>query len=65
MILKPFPFQTQLRDFFKKQNKTWNWFATPTVMQEQAEAFKTDLLKNAYRIDAKAEPQIYELLQEA
>lgn len=65
MILKPFPFQIQLRDFFKKQSKTWNWFATPTVMHEQAEAFKTDLLKNVYRIDAAAEPQIYEVLNKA
>ncbi|MGV3697799.1 M48 family metalloprotease [Flavobacterium sp.] len=63
--MKPFPFQYQLRDYFKNQSKTWAWFLDKNVQKEQIESFKTDLLKNAYRIDPASEPQWYELLEKA
>lgn len=63
--MKPFPFQYQLRDYFKNQSKTWAWFLDKNVQKEQIESFKTDLLKNAYRIDPATETQWYGLLEKA
>ncbi len=63
--MKPFPFQYQLRDYFKNQSKTWAWFLDKNVQKEQIESFKTDLLKNAYRIDPQTEPGWYALLEKA
>lgn len=63
--MKPFPFQYQLRDYFKNQAKTWAWFLDKNVQKEQIESFKTDLLKNAYRIDPETEPEWYSLLEKA
>lgn len=63
--MKPFPFQYQLRDYFKNQSKTWAWFLDKNVQKEQIENFKTDLLKNAYRIDPATEPDWYALLEKA
>ena len=64
-MIKPFPFHSDLRDYFKKQGKTWSWFSEEKVKAEQQEAFKTDLLKNSYRIDPNTEPKVYEILNVA
>lgn len=64
-MLTPFPFHYSLRDFFKAQNKTWSWFSEDKIQQEQQETYKTDLLKNTYRIDQSSEPGLYDLLAKA
>ncbi|MRX39449.1 M48 family metalloprotease [Flavobacterium sp. LC2016-23] len=64
-MIKPFPFHSDLRDYFKKQDKTWSWFSEEKIKAEQQEAFKTDLLKNSYRIDPDTEPKVYEILNVA
>jgi hypothetical protein len=64
-MIKPFPFHSDLRDYFKKQDKTWSWFSEEKVKAEQQEAFKTDLLKNSYRIDPDTELKVYEILNTA
>lgn len=64
-MIKPFPFHTDLRNYFKKQGKTWSWFSEEKVKEEQQESYKTDLLKNAYRIDSETEPKVYEILGKA
>lgn len=64
-MIKPFPFHFDLRDYFKKQDKTWSWFSEEKIKAEQQEAFKTDLLKNSYRIDPDTEPKMYEILNVA
>lgn len=64
-MIKPFPFHSDLRDYFKKQDKTWSWFSEEKVKAEQQEAFKTDLLKNSYRIDPETESKLYEILNTA
>lgn len=61
-MLQPFPFHSNLRDHFKSQGKTWNWFSEEKVKDEQRETYKTDLLKNSYRIDSETEPKVYEIL---
>lgn len=65
MILSPFPFQQKLKDYFKNQSKTWDWFANEKIISQQNEAYKTDILKNSYRINKEDEPKIYELLEKA
>jgi len=64
-MLKIFPFHSQLRDYFKKQTKTWSWFSEQKVIQEHHETFKTDLLKNSYRIDKESEPGLHVSLENA
>ncbi|MEN2401363.1 M48 family metalloprotease [Flavobacterium sp. MC2016-06] len=64
-MIKPFPFHSDLRDYFKKQDKTWSWFSEEKVKIEQQEAYKTDLLKNSYRIDPETESKVYEILNAA
>jgi Peptidase family M48 len=65
MLLKPFPFHEKLKDYFKNQGKTWEWFADEKIISSQNEAYKTDILKNSYRITKEEEPRIYELLEQA
>jgi hypothetical protein len=65
MLLKPFPFHEKLKEYFKIQDKTWKWFADEKTISSQNEAFKTDILKNSYRITKEEEPKIYELLEQA
>lgn len=62
-MIKPFPFHTNLRNHFKKQVKTWSWFSEEKVKIEQQETYKTDLLKNSYRIEQETEPKVYEILE--
>ncbi len=64
-MIKPFEFHYKLRDYFKKQEKTWKWFAEVNVKNEQTEQFKHELLKNTYRLDQTTEKDIYELLENA
>ena len=64
-MIKPFPFHSDLRNHFKKQDKTWSWFSEEKVKIEQQETYKTDLLKNSYRIDPETEPKVYEILGKA
>ncbi|WP_269226867.1 M48 family metalloprotease [Flavobacterium eburneipallidum] len=61
-MIKPFPFHFDLRNHFKKQAKTWSWFSEEKVKEELQEAYKTDLLKNAYRLDPETEPKVYDIL---
>ena len=42
MILKPFPFQQKLKDYFKKQGKTWDWFADKKIILTEAVAASED-----------------------
>lgn len=62
-MIQPFPFQIKLRDYFKKQTKTWAWFSENQVKQEQNESYKTDLLKNAYRIEPADDIELYAILE--
>lgn len=54
-----FPYHKQLRDYFKSREKTWNWFAEEHNKANQIKAFKTELLKNTYRLDKEAHSNLY------
>lgn len=60
--MKPFNYQLKLRDYFKQETKTWEWFASAKIQQQAAEEFKNDLLKNSYRLTAESEVDIYEIV---
>lgn len=61
-MISVFDYHQKVKDYFKNQPKTWNWFASAAIKQEQIESFKTDLLKNSYRLDVDADKAIYDLL---
>jgi hypothetical protein len=63
--LSPFPFHLQLRDHFQQRERTWKWFSEQQVMEEQAKAHRTALLKNTYRLDPTTYTKAYELAAQA
>lgn len=63
--LAPFPFHVKLRDHFKQRERTWNWFGEQKVKEEQAQAHRTALLKNTYRLDPVTHAKPYELAARA
>ena len=45
--------------FRARTPRVWDWFASNKVRDEQADAVRFDLLKNTYRIERTADPQLY------
>ncbi len=62
--LAPFAYHVQLRDHFKLQKKTWDWFALKATKDQQVEEYKKALLKNTYRLDRQAHENLYKLADE-
>jgi hypothetical protein len=60
MQFSPFKYQTKLRDELKAQTKTWEWFSSVKVKVEQLQDFKTNLLKNAYRLEKEQNAELYD-----
>jgi hypothetical protein len=65
MNLQPFDYHTKLRGNLKGQKKTWDWFSSVKVKDEQLQEFKSNLLKNTYRLDKESNPELYEKVQVA
>jgi hypothetical protein len=63
MNLQPFDYQIQLCNHLKGVEKTWNWFSSVKVKDDQLEEFKSNLLKNTYRLDKENNPEIYEKVE--
>src|SRR3954470_10875310 len=56
----PLPYHEAIRDYLKQEDpRVWQWFASHTAREEQAEAVRFDLLKNTYRIERDADPNLY------
>lgn len=60
MTFSPFPYQIKLRDQLKLQTKTWDWFSSVKVKEEQLQEFKTNLLKNSYRLEPDVNQELYD-----
>lgn len=58
-------YHTALVDYFKKQDKTWKWFADSKVQNQQRSEYQKLLLKNTYRLSDDSESEIYDLVLEA
>jgi Peptidase family M48 len=54
------PYHQKVRDYFKQQKKTWDYFATATNKENQLQEFKNELLKNTYKFDPITENFIYD-----
>ena len=54
------PYHQQVKDHFKQQQKTWEYFARPTNKSEQLAQFKKELLKNTYKFDRATDAFIYD-----
>lgn len=63
MNLQPFNYHIKLRDNLKSQKKTWDWFSSVKVKDEQLQEFKSNLLKNTYRLDKENNLELYEKVQ--
>lgn len=61
-MLTALTYHLQVKDHFKQQTKTWDYFCIDKNKEEQLRAFKTELLKNTYKFDPVAEPRIYDKL---
>lgn len=59
-MLQALPYHLKVRDHFAQQTKTWNFFAAVKTKEEQLAQYKTELLKNTYKFDEKADAGIYE-----
>lgn len=60
MSLTPLPYHLKVRDHFRQQQKTWDFFAAAKTKEEQLQQFKTELLKNTYKFDPDSERKIYD-----
>jgi hypothetical protein len=59
-MLTPLTYHQKVKDHFKQQLKTWEYFSMATNKAEQLQQFKTDLLKNTYKFDPATDTFIYE-----
>ncbi|MES2777960.1 MAG: M48 family metalloprotease [Bacteroidota bacterium] len=53
-------YHQKVKDHFKAQTKTWDYFSVPDNKEAQLRQFKTELLKNTYKFDPATEAFIYE-----
>ena len=61
-MLQSLPYHKKVKEYFKLQPKTWDYFAVTKNKEEQLQQFKTELLKNTYKFDVTADAFIYENL---
>ncbi len=53
-------YHQKVRDYFKQQKKTWDYFNKATNKENQLLEFKNELLKNTYKFDPVTENFIYD-----
>ncbi|MCH2206071.1 MAG: M48 family metalloprotease [Lentisphaerales bacterium] len=61
-VVEPFKYHEQLRDNYKKRKKTWDWFSEKANKDEQTKAFRSELLKNTYRLDKESHSSLYDIV---
>lgn len=61
LSLIPFQYHFRLRDHFKQRTKTWSWFSAKDLKTKHIEEFKSELLKNSYRLDVVAYQNLYNI----
>ena len=58
-MLIPLHYHRKLKYYFtSEEKKTWDWFASVQIQQEQLQSFQSNLLKNTYRLDRSLPRQI-------
>ena len=61
-MLSALSYHVKVKDHFKQQIKTWDYFTVSGNKEEQLQQFKTELLKNTYKFDPVADHFIYDTL---
>ncbi len=64
-MLKVLPYHQKVKDHFKQQPKTWEYFATAKNKEDQLQQYKMELLKNTYKFDPVVESFIYDKVNKA
>ena len=64
-MLLPIAYHQKVRDYFKKQKKTWEYFAVAQNKEEQLQQFKSELLKNTYKFDETTDTFVYDKVKTA
>lgn len=59
-MLSTLSYHQKVKDHFRNQAKTWDYFAGARTRKEQLQEFKTELLKNTYKFDSATEGFIYD-----
>ena len=54
------PYHQKVKEHFKSQLKTWDYFAIAKNKEDQLQQFKTELLKNTYKFDPATDSFIYD-----
>ncbi|WP_430895042.1 MULTISPECIES: M48 family metalloprotease [unclassified Paraflavitalea] len=65
MFLKAIPYHVQVRDYFKEQEVSWEFFSKAQTQEEQLKEFKSALLKNTYLFTEEGEPMLFAQLGKA
>lgn len=60
MLPQALPYQLKVRDYFKQQASTWEFFAAARTREEQLVSFQTELLKNTYQFRRETDTALYE-----
>ncbi len=60
MLPQALPYQLKVRDYFKQQTSTWEFFAAARTREEQLVSFQTELLKNTYQFRRETDTALYE-----
>ena len=60
MLPQALPYQLKVRDYFKQQASTWEFFAASRTREEQLVSFQTELLKNTYQFRRGTDTALYE-----
>jgi hypothetical protein len=60
MLPEALPYHLKVRDHFKQQGSTWEFFAAVRTREEQLVAFRTELLKNTYQFRPETDKALYE-----
>ncbi len=60
MLPQALPYQLKVRDYFKQQASTWEFFAAAHTREEQLVSFQTELLKNTYQFRRGTDTALYE-----
>jgi hypothetical protein len=53
----------KVREYFKRQDKTWQYFSVAQNREKQLQQFKTELLKNTYKFDPETDRALYEKVE--
>jgi hypothetical protein len=59
MLPEALPYHLKVRDFFRRQTSTWEFFTAARTREEQWISFQTELLKNTSRFSSDSEPALF------